>query len=212
MCVQFMIESDIKALQRHYHASTPSDFSWKPHVFPRYTTPVIVPHGDEFHIQPMHFGLIPFFERDEKPKSVFHNARSETVREKPSFKKSYREHRCVVPLESFFEYLKENGRVVGLAQFFPADKKILNVAAIWNPWKSPHGEIIDSVALITTEPTQAIRDAGHERCPLFIHLDQVPLWCAGNDKQANEILVQVVEQDFKIKIRPKKTAATPPQS
>jgi hypothetical protein len=107
------------------------DFEWKPHVFPRYLAPVIIERKGVRQVVPMHYGLIPSFEMNAKPKMVFHNARSETIKEKPSFKKAYQESRCLIPLDSFFEYVWEADPSTGkekshLVQFF--EKQVGKIA------------------------------------------------------------------------------------
>ncbi len=123
MCVQFMSAKTLAQLADEYQAEVVKDFEWKPHVFPRYLAPVIIERKGVRQVVPMHFGLIPSFEMNAKPKMVFHNARSETIKEKPSFKKAYQESRCLIPLDSFFEYVWEMDPATGkeksrLMQFF----------------------------------------------------------------------------------------------
>jgi putative SOS response-associated peptidase YedK len=123
MCVQFMSAKTLAQLADEYQAEVVKDFEWKPHVFPRYLAPVIIERKGVRQVVPMHFGLIPSFEMNAKPKMVFHNARSETIKEKPSFKKAYQESRCLIPLQSFFEYVWETDPATGkeksrLMQFF----------------------------------------------------------------------------------------------
>ena len=49
------------------------------------------------------WGLIPSWAKDDKIASKLINARSETVHEKPSFKKSFSQRRCLIPMDSFFD-------------------------------------------------------------------------------------------------------------
>jgi len=129
-----MIRSKLDLLAKHYHARISAEFDWKPHVFPRYTAPVITAEKKNRLIRPMAFGLIPFFEKNEKPKKVFHNARAETLSEKISFKKAYASQRCLVPLDSFFEYIWDTETHNWLAEVYEKDHGLLTAAGIWNTW------------------------------------------------------------------------------
>jgi len=102
MCVQFMSNKSLTDLAKEFSAEIDAPFEWKHHVFPKYPAPVLVEVNGVLIVKKMNFGLIPYFERNEKPKMVFHNARVETIAEKPSFKKAFLTKRCAIPLESFF--------------------------------------------------------------------------------------------------------------
>lgn len=54
----------------------------------------------------MKWGLIPFWDKSDKPKIAPINARSEDVLSKPMFKQSLQRRRCIVPVDGFFEWKK----------------------------------------------------------------------------------------------------------
>lgn len=65
----------------------------------------------EVQVQTMRWGLVPSFtKKDEKPDfwRMF-NARSESVAEKPSFRRLVPTRRCLVLVEGFYEWQKEKG-------------------------------------------------------------------------------------------------------
>jgi putative SOS response-associated peptidase YedK len=174
MCVQFMSAKTLAQLADEYQAEVVKDFEWKSHVFPRYLAPVIIERKGVRQVVPMQFGLIPSFEMNAKPKMVFHNARSETIKEKPSFKKAYQESRCIIPLDSFFEYVwetdpatgkeksrlmqffeKQAERVAGAESVIAADaasiKKApdtflpsLTAAGVWSLWRNPESGVVSA--------------------------------------------------------------------
>jgi putative SOS response-associated peptidase YedK len=174
MCVQFMSSKTLPQIAEEYQAEVVKDFEWKPHVFPRYLAPVIIERKGVRQVVPMHFGLIPSFEMNAKPKMVFHNARSETIKEKPSFKKAYQESRCLIPLQSFFEYVWETDSVTGkekshIVEFFEkhavsgaatdvmgdamvddassikkAPGTFLTAAGVWSLWRNPESGVVSA--------------------------------------------------------------------
>jgi putative SOS response-associated peptidase YedK len=167
MCVQFTIKRTGAELINTYKAGIDQDFEWKPHVFPKYPAPVLIDKNSERKIVQMNFGFIPFFEKNEKPKMIFHNARSETLKEKASFKKAYLEKRCLIPLDHFFEYVPGAHGKKTLVKFYPTNGKILTALGIYNLWKSPRGELIPTFSMITRDPPPFILEIGHDRCPYF---------------------------------------------
>ncbi|MCA9047819.1 MAG: SOS response-associated peptidase [Planctomycetaceae bacterium] len=52
----------------------------------------------------MRWGLVPFWARDLKIGSRMINARSETVADKPAFRRAFRSRRCVIPADGFYEW------------------------------------------------------------------------------------------------------------
>lgn len=206
MCVQFMDSKSLTQLAQEYAAEVPKDFEWKPHVFPRYPAPVIILRKGVREIVPMNYGLIPYFEVNEKPKMVFHNARSETIREKPSFKSSYLERRCLIPLNSFFEFV-DGGEInpktkkpkKTLLQFSAQEQPQLTAAGIWSLWKNPvSGEVSANFSMITRDPPEFILKAGHDRCPLFLKPDLLDEWLNPELKDAAklDVLLSQGYQEF----------------
>ena len=167
-----MNAKSLNDLASEYEAEVPAIFEWKPHIFPRYTAPVLILRKGVRQIVPMNFGLIPHFEKNAKPKMVFHNARSETVKEKPSFKKPYIEARCLVPLQSFFEHIN------GIVRFFPKEELgSLAAAGIWSLWRHPESGVVSAnFSVITRDPPDYILKTGHDRCPLFLKRESFNDW------------------------------------
>lgn len=193
MCVQFMIRRSLKELSLIYRAEVPEEFDFKPHVFPRYMAPVIGWNGTARKIKPYAFGLIPHFEKNVRPKSVFHNARVETVHEKPSFKKAFVKQRCLVPLDSFLEVIWEESGGNHLSRFFPESGGLLTAAGLYSTWRSPEGALLPSFTLLTREAPEFIRDAGHDRCPVFLRPEAFSEWLEGGEMAPAE-LFRILEQ------------------
>lgn len=181
-----MLDADLRALARIYGAELSAEFKWRERIFPKYSAPLLVRDADVRRILPMFFGFIPFFEKSEKPKMVFHNARLESVSEKPSFKRAFRESRGIAPISAFFEYMPVAGRK-RLMRVVPEDGALLHCAAIRSDWRAPGGESRMTFALITTTPPPEIAAAGHDRCPLFLNLEQIDAWLAPELRDAREL-------------------------
>jgi putative SOS response-associated peptidase YedK len=188
MCVQFINQQTLGVLSDRYQAKIPFFFDWKPHVFPRYPAPVIIMKDGVREIRQMQFGLIPYFEKNLKPKMVFHNARSETLKEKPSFKKPYAETRCLIPLESFLEYIPaSDNKDKWTARFYHKNQFPLMAAGVWSHWKSPEGKYTTGFSMITREPPPFVLETGHDRCPLFLKPDYFDAWLTREPKNYAEL-------------------------
>lgn len=120
------------------------------------------------------------------PKPVF-NARVETAREKPLFKKPLLEKRVVVPTSGFFEWNHPNGKPQDKFLFTEPGKEILYLAGMynvfdWNGVKFPH------YTILTTEPNDSMRPY-HNRMPILLEEDEREAWLSGSDLE--EVLKRV---------------------
>lgn len=78
---------------------------WVPVLYNKYADDL--PSNGQHVLQSMKWGLVPWFTKpDSKPDfwRMF-NCRSETMNEKPSFRRLVQKRRCVIPIEGFFEWL-----------------------------------------------------------------------------------------------------------
>lgn len=112
-----------------------------------------------------------------KSQSSAINARSETVHEKPTFKKAFRTSRCLVPASGYYEWASELGVYKPRQPIYVSrdDGKLLALAAIRDRWISPEGEIKDSVAILTREAVGELAKA-HSRMPMFLPEDRFEAW------------------------------------
>lgn len=95
------------------------------------------------------------------------NARSESVHEKPTFRSAFKTRRCLLPAIEFFE----KGRYF----HFP-ERQPFAFAGLWERWQRDD-ETVESCTLLTTEPNQLVRDAGHHRMPVLLTTEsEYGLW------------------------------------
>lgn len=136
MCTNF-VPSTRSILQQRFGVPVP-DFSFRDEAWPGYLAPFIrQDKGGERECVPAVFGLIPSWSRDGKNYRFCYNARSETVAEKPSFRRAWRETRFgIAPVDAFFEPSYESGRAVRW-RIERDDGNPMGLAAIWDAWRRP---------------------------------------------------------------------------
>jgi putative SOS response-associated peptidase YedK len=108
-------------------------------------------------IQFFQWGLIPFWVKDGKSarKLQFQtfNAKAETIHEKPSFRASIKNKRCLVLVDGFYEWHEQSQTGTKFPYFIRLkDQKLFALAGIWDTWENKDtGESKNTFSIITTE-------------------------------------------------------------
>ena len=145
-----------------------------------------------------HFGLIPSWATNRSSMQI--NARSETVFEKSSFKEAYKQRRCLIPLNGYFEWKKDAQTKKSKAYFIvSASGDYFVFAGIYESWyDNVLNESILTCALLTTEPNEKIAEL-HDRMPVILESNQWELWL--NDKssltQLNRLFIPLSSDKIK---------------
>lgn len=127
------------------------------------------------HLDQLHWGLIPSWATDPSIGNKMINARSETVNEKPSFKYALHKHRCIIPASEFYEWVvKKHPLYVHLK-----DNSIMAFAGLWDHWKSPKGQIIESCTILTTTSNNLLKPI-HDRMPVILDRRDINIWLNSN--------------------------------
>jgi len=122
----------------------------------------------------MRWGLIPSWAKDAAIGYKMINARSETVATKPSFRGPLRSRRCLIPADGFYEW-KHEGKEKLPYCFTLTDDSVFAFAGLWEQWKSPQGDVVESCTILTTEPNELMKDV-HDRMPVILSGDAYDLW------------------------------------
>jgi putative SOS response-associated peptidase YedK len=153
-------------------------------VAPTHVMPVIT-NKDPDHFKPLRWGLIPFWAKDIKIGYRMINARVETVLDKPAFKYAMGKRRCLVPMDGYYEWVKtKDGKIP--YRITLKDGALFSVAGLWETWKSPDGEWINSFTVLTTTPSPAIAFI-HDRMPAMLQPSHEQAWL-DMDLPAKEVL------------------------
>ncbi len=167
-------------------------------IRPTETIPAVVSLEGERCLVPIRWGFLPHWAKGLADGSPLINARSETVAEKPAFRKSVRERRCLIPADGFYEWRADAGRGKEPHWIFPADGGVLAFGGVWRVWsgvdKSGAPREVASCAIVTTAPSNAMAPL-HDRLPLVIGPEDFGLWL-GEGGHGAAALMQPPAEDF----------------
>jgi putative SOS response-associated peptidase YedK len=124
----------------------------------------------------LHWGLIPSWAKDPKMGAGLINARAETVNEKPAFRSAFRQRRCLVLADGFYEWQQQEDKKQKQPFYFRlSDGQPFAFAGLWEHWKGADGEEIESCTLLTTEPNELMQPI-HNRMPVILDPKDYDLW------------------------------------
>ena len=115
----------------------------------------------------LRWGLIPSWARDPAMGMKLINARVETVAKKPSFQKPFRERRCLVLADGYYEWKWEGTRKQPY-HIRLKNERPFAFAGLWDRWNDGAGKTIESCAVLTTKPNERLASI-HDRMPVILH-------------------------------------------
>jgi putative SOS response-associated peptidase YedK len=128
----------------------------------------------ERHLDVLKWGLIPYFTKDLKKARKPMNARSENVAKSGMFKDAFARRRCLVPAPVYYEWRDDpDGKTPFAVSRNDGDP--VAFGGIWERWKSPEGEELQTFATITTDANRQLAGI-QDRMPVIIERPDWPLW------------------------------------
>jgi putative SOS response-associated peptidase YedK len=179
MCGRARLSSDVSEIKIAFsippERPTPNIApSWN--VAPTDTLPIVRYDAKDGQrsLEVMRWGLIPYWAKDIKIGYSTINARAEEIESKPAFREAFRQRRCLVPIDSFYEWKKtETGNppyTIGLA-----GGSLMAMAGLWDTWRSHEAERVRSFSIVTTTPNELCGKL-HNRMPVVLKPDAWPVW------------------------------------
>lgn len=174
MCGRFSLGVDTDRLIAEFGIDTIAE----PHeprynIAPTQPVPAVVRSDDGLRLGALRWGLVPHWADDPGIGSRMINARSETVDRKPAFEAPFRDRRCWVLADGFYEWQEQDGRKVPIHFSLP-DGRPFAFAGLWDRWRDGDREVV-SCTLLTTDPNDDVRPV-HDRMPVILPADVRDRW------------------------------------
>jgi putative SOS response-associated peptidase YedK len=141
------------------------------------------------------WGLVPSWAKDPKIGNRMINARSETVAEKPAFKRAFGKRRAIVPADGYYEWYAAEGdpestKKAPKQPFYitPKDRAVLAMAGLYEFWRDEDAdEWLITYTILTTSATD---DLGHlhDRMPMMLEPEAFDAWLDPTPHPTDELL------------------------
>jgi putative SOS response-associated peptidase YedK len=145
-------------------------------IAPTDPVPAIRRFGDQRELGRLRWGLVPGIWAEKKGQRPLINARVESVATQSAFAESFRERRCLMPADGFYEGLKDDQRGKVPIWFSRPDGELFAFAGIWAELKRRGSDdVLHSCALITCPPNDTMRPI-HDRMPVVLDPGAEAAW------------------------------------
>lgn len=171
-------------------------------ICPKDNSPVIHYDSDNLAITSMQWGLRPSWSKESTMEPI--NARIETIDSKPMFREAYRQRRCLVPANGWYEW-KTTPR--GKVPFYHSaeNKHVLLMAGIYEHWGEGE-QSLNTFTILTQDSTPEIQHI-HNRMPVIIDEMEADSWLKDSQQPSSGITIEVHPVDREVN----KTTAQGPQ-
>ncbi len=182
MCGRYLRRSDKQRSAETFRVGElPEDFPLPPdyNIAPTTFQPVIREsrESSDREMVLMRWGLIPYFAKslaDFKGISTI-NARAESIGKSPTWRAPFQRRRCLVPTDGFYEWKRLDPKTKQPYSFMMLDEAPFAFAGLWDAWKEPNGDWLQSSSIITTEANELMSSV-HTRMPVILHPKDYTRW------------------------------------
>jgi putative SOS response-associated peptidase YedK len=163
-------------------------FAPRYNIAPTQLASVIYNERHQPAVKLMRWGLIPSWAKDESVGNALINARSETLESRTAFREAFKQRRCLIPADSFYEWKEMHGERQPFRVMLKSGEPFC-FAGLWDRWilppaagkfdtdldEAPASETIESFTIITRAANTAIAPL-HDRMPVIMAPNHYGWW------------------------------------
>lgn len=191
MCGRFALKAPPRSIQEHFHLPEQVELSPRYNIAPSQAIAVVrqLPGKSLRQLDMLRWGLIPHWARDMKIGYKMINARGETLAQKPSFRTGFKERRCLIAADGFYEW-RHLGKEKQPFYVHLKNGSVFGFAGLWESWHSPEGNMVESCTIVTTSPNKLMREI-HDRMPVILHPEDYEAWLQNStpEKTLQQLLI-----------------------
>ena len=182
MCGRYSQTSDVSALVAEFGLA-PCGLEVEPsfNFAPGQVGPVAVATEEDIpELRLMRWGLVPAWAKEERIGYRMINARAETVRVKPAFRKLFKTRRCLVLADGFYEWSRTGkGGPKIPHRFTVRGGAPFAMAGLWDGWLGNGDKILETFTILTTAANDLVGRI-HDRMPVILSAGDRSAWIDEN--------------------------------
>ena len=194
MCGRFSIAKEAEDIVARFETKLANAFSKNFNAAPTQSLPVVTNKEPEV-INFYRWGLIPFWAKDPSIGNRMINARAETINEKSSFKNIFKNKRCLVISDGFYEWKRIEAKKQPYRIVLKSEE-LFSYAGLWDSWNDGEGNYLNTFIIITTEANEMMKEL-HDRMPVILYKEDEMKWL-NNDSDSSFLtdLLKPYPSDF----------------
>ena len=175
MCGRYTLRTSPQQLGLQFGLDAVPQLRPRYNIAPTQRVPVVraAPSGEREWVE-LRWGLIPSWSKEPPSGAPLINARSETAASKPTFRAAFRQRRCLLPADGFYEWQKLPTRRQPFHIHRP-DGGPFGLAGLWEQWHDAGGQKIETCTILTTAANELLRPL-HERMPVIVAPADYAAW------------------------------------
>lgn len=194
MCGRYRRRSDKQRIAEAFEAGMGLDDLYleaEDDIAPGSVQPVVLENADGMRqIERMRWGF-------QLPDRFLFNARSEGIETSRFWKESFRQRRCLVPADSFYEWQKVTRGKKPKYEFEVVGRQPFGMAGIWAPWKNPKTGMMENTFAILTSEANAVMRPIHDREPVIIEPRDYAEYLTLQERPPTHLLRILPEKELK---------------
>lgn len=123
----------------------------------------------------LRWGLVPSWAQKPDTGLKMINARVETVRERPAYRRAFERFRCLIVADGFYEWRPSPSGPKQPFHITRADHDLFAFAGLWSIWHGPDQCTLRTCTILTTEANSALEPL-HDRMPVILRPDDEAAW------------------------------------
>lgn len=223
MCGRYTNAKDMTELIKLVDAVMEVSFGFRYNIAPTQQAPVIVMDKKKPEMRMLRWGLIPAWSKDETVCNSLINARSETLKTKAAFREAFKQRRCLVPADSFYEWKEREGKKQPFRVMLKSGEPFC-FAGLWERWikpplsgledtdleDAPPSLTVETFTIITTAANPTIAPL-HNRMPVIVEPKHYLWWL--ENKPGQELFQAALNSPFEapLKIYPVSSLVNSPK-
>ncbi|WP_420264352.1 SOS response-associated peptidase [Candidatus Magnetominusculus dajiuhuensis] len=194
MCGRFVRTSETRVILREFDAGGGVDIAPSYNVAPSQVVAAIVNKDDKRELVLCRWGFVPHWAKDISAVNKAINARAETVAANRAFSVAFKDHRCLIAANGFYEWRRGPGtKTPVFIRLKSAASTPFGFAGLYSTRPGAGGGVLHTCTIITTTANALIGKI-HHRMPVIIHRCDYGLWL-GHEADAMSGLLRPYPDD-----------------
>jgi putative SOS response-associated peptidase YedK len=185
MCGRFAQYSGLDALKKSFQLHTITcNVTPSYNIAPLQPVLAVIRH-DGNRLGQLHWGLVPSWAKDKTLAAKLINARAESLADKPSFRNAFKQHRCLIVADGFYEW-KADGPHKQPWYFTLSSGGPFAFAGLWDTWKGEENAVYHSCTIIT-KPADGSVQPVHHRMPVILTPEAYAEWLDPQNQESTRL-------------------------